>query len=863
MPGLFDDIPAAAPAEPAKPSGLFDDIQVVTPRNSPPAPPPGERIEVRPAGEPIAVTGLHPVDKALQPITDYPSTYNQMRRESQAQIAQGVEDLGTPGKRLSGAWDTIMGAVGFADSPVRAALRTVVGKPIEETTGIPKEYPEFAAGLAIPYYGLKGSAPQQTVRKILSPELMGPEAMDAAAAIRATQGTAARTTAQSLEDIEKWHPIVNKMDDVGRLDLVHYMEGGTPSQALSPQMRQLAATLRQGFESRKAELQNLDRLQTMNFVDNYFPHMWENPRQAQNFLSQWATKEGSGRSTRARSIPTIADGLAAGLKLRTSNPLEAYALYVTNMDRFIATEKVFDEAVKNGTVKYFAPGRAPSDMVPVASRLGQKAGMTAYAPENWARVYNNFTSQGMLSRESRLTGTADVYQTAQQISNALTQSTLALSGYHAVTMTQEAMLNEAARAVQQVSRGSPIAALKSLSLMPIAAARLPMIGHQAEKVYTGVSQGTQEAQDLVHILTEAGARMKGSKHALDYNMSTRGSLATAWRRGSLRQEMLSEAQRMKLGVTPAAGATLRIVGRTLDTVMQPLFEKYIPKLKNGAMMENLADWMKANPGATREETVAAARQIVDSVDNRFGEMVHDNLFWNNTLKQGSRLSMFSYSWTMGAIREIGGGVKDVLDGKGMTQRAAYAITLPMVYALWGAAYQKFKTGENPQDLQDLIAPRTGGENERGMPERVTPPSFMKDVFGWTRHPRQEAYNKLSPGAKLLMSIASGRDWRDDPIAPPGDTEATLPENVPLWLKHYFLHTIDTAMPITIKNVGKGERVGTNLSTFEQFLGMQPAGMEKTDPEGFKQMMQNKERREWMRKERHDEAEKNKYVGTDD
>ena len=48
----------------------------------------------------------------------------------------------------------------------------------------------------------------------------------------------------------------------------------------------------------------------------------------------------------------------------------------------------------------------------------------------------------------------------------------------------------------------------------------------------------------------------------------------------------------KTGVGAATGTVLKNVGRTMDTIMQPLFEKYIPKLKNGAAMENLAQWIK-------------------------------------------------------------------------------------------------------------------------------------------------------------------------------------------------------------------------------------------------------------------------------
>lgn len=113
-------------------------------------------------------------EKAVEPITSYPGTYNEMRNESVAQMGRGVDQVSTAisGEDAMGypvdnrAWEAAkgvgnaaMGAVGFVGSPVNAALRTVAGKPIEENTGIPKELTEFAAALAIPGMGLRAANP--------------------------------------------------------------------------------------------------------------------------------------------------------------------------------------------------------------------------------------------------------------------------------------------------------------------------------------------------------------------------------------------------------------------------------------------------------------------------------------------------------------------------------------------------------------------------------------------------------------------------------------------------------------------------------------------------------------------------------
>ena len=65
------------------------------------------------------------------------------------------------------------------------------------------------------------------------------------------------------------------------------------------------------------------------------------------------------------------------------------------------------------------------------------------------------------------------------------------------------------------------------------------------------------------------------------------------------------------------------------------------------------------------EQLHAARQVWDSIDNRFGEMVQDNLFMNKVIKQAGMLSLRSWSWTIGSGRELVGGARDVLKAIGV------------------------------------------------------------------------------------------------------------------------------------------------------------------------------------------------------
>lgn len=103
---------------------------------------------------------LSSVQKALSPITSYPETYQRMNQDARDQVSQGVDQI----SNAEGVWDAAKGAgnvalgtLGYIASPINAAYRSVVGQPIEDVTGIPREYTEFAAQLATPGIGLPGT----------------------------------------------------------------------------------------------------------------------------------------------------------------------------------------------------------------------------------------------------------------------------------------------------------------------------------------------------------------------------------------------------------------------------------------------------------------------------------------------------------------------------------------------------------------------------------------------------------------------------------------------------------------------------------------------------------------------------------
>jgi hypothetical protein len=92
----------------------------------------------------------------------------------------------------------------------------------------------------------------------------------------------------------------------------------------------------------------------------------------------------------------------------------------------------------------------------------------------------------------------------------------------------------------------------------------------------------------------------------------------------------------------------------------------------------------------------------------------------------------------------------------------------------GAITNYLMTGDKPKDTKDLFYPRTGKLDEHGDPERISLPTYMKDVFAWGKHPITTATHKLNPLIAMLVEMFQNKDYygtkivnEDDPLVKRG------------------------------------------------------------------------------------------------
>src|SRR5206468_1599241 len=75
-------------------------------------------------------------------------------------------------------------------------------------------------------------------------------------------------------------------------------------------------------------------------------------------------------------------------------------------------------------------------------------------------------------------------------------------------------------------------------------------------------------------------------------------------------------------------AAMKALPRLLDVLNKPIFEYLVPRQKLGVFFDMAKDALEHEPGMDIARKREVMGKLWDSVDNRMGELVYDNVFWN-------------------------------------------------------------------------------------------------------------------------------------------------------------------------------------------------------------------------------------------
>lgn len=567
------------------------------------------------------------------------------------------------------------------------------------------------------------------IKKLVLPAERGAGARLGAGAMREALAKSARAFDIATHALKEARQYFKKQPVQDNYAFIGAVEGGD-IKSLPAVEQPMALKLRELLDDARKRVQDLGTGKLEDFIENYFPHIWEQPGGAAKFFGRLLGKrplEGSKNFLKQRTMETFKDGLDAGLKPVSDNPVDLTLLKIREMNRYIAAHEAINEGKDAGYVPFVRVGaKPPEGMIKINDKIGDVRSVNSdgelvirgsyYADPGFAKIVNNHLSPGLRSRSS-------AYRAWLTAGNMLNQAQLGISAFHLGFTTMDAMNSKLALAVNELSQGHPIKAAKSAAEVPVSWATNIIRGDRLMRQWDAPDAAVDPVNHAIaELAVKAGARAKLDSF---YHTRMAEKMVQAFKRGNI------------------VGGTLRMPGAALDVMSKPLMEYLVPRQKFGVfadMAQNTVE--RLGPNATPEQIREALGKDWDSVDNRMGQMVYDNLFWNNTIKDLAMGSVRSVGWNYGDIRELGGAVKDTatihtrigqkmrgetLTNPIVTRRMAYAAALPVLTGIIGGTMTYLFTGERPKELKDYYFPRTGNLDENGRPERLSLPSYMKDV----------------------------------------------------------------------------------------------------------------------------------------
>lgn len=536
-----------------------------------------------------------------------------------------------------------------------------------------------------------------------------------------------------------------------------------------------------------------------NFIENYFPHIWAKEEVPE--VQRWIQRkiEGSRAFLKNRTIPTVAEGLAAGFHLVSDNPADLFMIRWGQMSKYMAGQEMLKDLKDAGIAKpYDLKDIIPAGMKQIDDRLGlstaevpvtpnetaedQIPGLERpiktktvnqhyYAPESVVQLLDNHLSPGLQDY--------GIYKILTGVANTMNQFQLGFSAFHLGFTTLDMGVSKLAYGLEESLHGLRHGDAESIKQGITAIGSVPkqlasplhlLAGYLNPKWDTHIgslvskemdmpgSQGPEIAA-IAHLVVQGGG---GNKMDPAYANQMVKSFKREWLQGN------------------KFGYAWRAPLAAVEMASRPIMEYIVPRQKI-AVMADLArmEMRKLGPDAKQDDVRNAMQKAWASVDNRMGQLRYDNLYWNKTAKDLSHIVVRSVGWNLGSYRELLGGLKDwgtgavkVAQGKTneaeFTHRMAYTLALPMLVGSIGAMINYLYTGQAPQEMRDYFFPKTGEKDGQGHNIRLALPSYMKDVYGFAHQPGQTFVNKASPMWSMMGDLYNNKDFFNTEIRHPGD-----------------------------------------------------------------------------------------------
>lgn len=696
-----------------------------------------------------------------------------------------------------------------APEQIARGLKPFVEAPTRSDFGSPIPTPSDVATIA------RKAAPLKEIMDGIAPASASPEAATAADILRKSKAEIANdATIERVRNKEIAQQFDRNSDDENVANISAYERTGQFADAPSGYSEMYRETTDAAHESLR-ETYGDDRV---GYVDNYVRRAFKfgstaDEAKATSVLSNWIGSLSASKSPlkgRTLGVP-LDDALAtmrnAGIEVRmaTTNPELLRQWTVENANQARVYKQAWGDAEESKLIQFVRQGdRVPQGLVELNDRVakvfrptGQGMVQTGrwFAEPGVARIFNNAISKGL--------GGSPTFRAIRALNNSYNQMQLGLSAFHLTGTAINAGISDLSLGLQQLLGGEVGEAAKSIGRSAVPALSFARdLYHGRSFINALVSDDPVARTVLEEKLNPAGGRLAVDQ---SYRNTAARNMVDAWSNGRYLRA---------LGNAPLA---------VVQKIASPLMDYAIPRVKLGAFLDIAdASRQKLPLDASPAQIQRAYEQAWDSIDNRFGQLVHDNLFWNRTAADLAQVGTRSVGWNLGTLREIGGAMVDALRGK-VTPRVLYSFSLPVYAGLIGAIYMYLHTGQMPSTVRDYYYPPNGLKDSKGRADRVALPTYMKDLFAYSDHPVTTLEHKASPLVSLAFDLGTNRDYFGDMIRNPDDSASRQ------WMQN-GTYALRQFQPFSIQQASKTLEEGGPLYAGEQFMGFvkAPAEMKMTE-----------------------------------
>ena len=635
----------------------------------------------------------------------------------------------------------------------------------------------------------------------------------------------------------------NKVDEQTRIDFMDLVQRGRATKKnllkLAGGDEEMAKTLLGIVKDYRAKLDDIYKREIekgirLNYLENYFPQIWKDPKKAKAFFQKYAESLGKDRFAKQRIIPLIKKGLEAGLELKTTNPEEIVLMRQFEGVRALLRQEFIDKLEAEGLAERYTKGSIVGDRVLIDAPNGHRYMVDSDA----AQVVKNAILTKDLWSDKSLGGAT--FRGLMRLKNTIVPIKLALSLFHPVHLLGIEASHYDANVFKRILDRNITwdEAIKELA-----------------KANSYLPKNIEAIKDGLPIVLSFG---KNDKELTSYQKELIGWIQEAG--GSIKMPdvwRIKATKAFKEAVEKGnfIGASVRGVPALVEAYQKPMFEYWIPAMKVSAFAKEAETLFKAKPYLLEAEHVTERkvelRKIWKSMDNRFGEMFYKTLFWKPILKNLGIGSSLSMGWTLGFIREFGGAGQDTakllkviaekaiksIGGKPTKKAIKDYITTRMLFTLdytirgmiIGGLLTYALSGEKPKELIDYVFPKV---DKRGT--RLNTPWYTREFFALENHWRKQGYingtiqhfaNKMNPAIKPLIDAWRNKDYFGYEIRDPNDPKLKQIEDVANHLIEGWFN------PISITSIKRASKKGMSKkeATISSLLGftLAPRYIEET------------------------------------